>query len=333
MNHRKILSRAWNIVWHYRALWVFGFLFALTGGGGLSTFNGGSSNGGGSSAAPGQPGTPGQFPNVPFTPPDFNTLVLIVVIAVAAALVVAAVALVVRYLAETALLAGVDEIEGTGAALTVRRGFRLGWSRQAWRLFLTDLLIYVPLTLGGLALVAAAALPLLIWLTKVPVLGILATVVSVGLELLIILGLIALAVALSVTMPYIRRQVVLEKQGVRAAIRQGIQLVRASLADTGLMWLLLAGLRIVWSLLMIPISILLVVLAALIGGIPAGIAYLLSQSWILAAVIGGPLFLLVIVPALALVIGLFETYNSASWTLTYREVATRQNAQPAGQAA
>src|SRR5260370_25727813 len=34
MNHGKILSRAWTLVWNARALWLFGFLFALAGGGG-----------------------------------------------------------------------------------------------------------------------------------------------------------------------------------------------------------------------------------------------------------------------------------------------------------
>ena len=32
MNYTKILKRAWHILWHYPALWVFGFLLAFFGG-------------------------------------------------------------------------------------------------------------------------------------------------------------------------------------------------------------------------------------------------------------------------------------------------------------
>jgi hypothetical protein len=115
--------------------------------------------------------------------------------------------------------------------------------------------------------------------------------------------------------------VVLAGQGPLAALRQSARLVRATLLDTGLMWLLLAAIRIVWTLVMVPVVLVLIVLAALIGGVPAGIAYLLSQSWVWPVVVGVPLFLLMLVPSAAFITGLFEAYVSTSWTLTYREAA------------
>ena len=153
--------------------------------------------------------------------------------------------------------------------------------------------------------------------------GILGTVMTVGLELLVILALLAVGLILSVVMPYLRRRVVLDQQGPLAALRQSARLVRASLLDTGLMWLLLAGIRIVWSLVMIPVIIVLLVLATIVGGVPAGVAYLVSQSWVWPLVVGLPLFLLVFVPLTAFVTGLFETYVSTSWTLTYREAMSK----------
>src|SRR5258708_2993613 len=65
MNHGKILARAWTLVWHSRALWLFGFLFALAGGGGSfscpqSGSRGAAGVGGGAvvgrAGAPGHPG-------------------------------------------------------------------------------------------------------------------------------------------------------------------------------------------------------------------------------------------------------------------------------------
>ena len=230
---------------------------------------------------------------------------------------------VVRYLAETALMAGADEIESTGAGLSVRRGFRLGWSRQAWRLFLTDLVIYLPLGVAGLVLVTAGAVPLLLWLTRQVPLGVIGTLITAALELLVILGLIALALVLSVVMPYLRRRVVLDRQGPLAALRQSLRLVRASLVDTGLMWLLLAAIRIVWSLVMFPVVLVLIVLAVVVGGVPAGLAYLASHSWVWPVVVSLPLFLVMLITSTSFVMGLFETYVSTSWTLTYRDVVSK----------
>jgi len=332
MNHGRILTRAWTMLWHYRVLWVFGFLFALAGGGGGSQFmRGGGGNGAGGSGS--GTGRPGPFPSFPLQSINWNTVALIAGAVVAVVLLLTVVTLVIRYMSETALMASADEIESTGAALSVRQGFRLGWSRQAWRLFLTDLVIYLPITLAALALLAAGATPLLLWLTRQVPLGIMGTVLTVALELLVILLLIALGLVLSVVMPFLRRRVVLARQGPLAALRQSARLVRASLLDTGLMWLLLAAIRIVWSLLSFPIFILLLVLAGVVGGVPALAAYLLSHSWVWPVVVGVPLFLLMLVPSFAFVEGLFEAYVSASWTLTYRDVANRfgdqLTAQPA----
>jgi len=249
MNHGQILARAWTLVRHSRALWVFGFLFALAGGGGgLQLTRGGSFNSSRTSTSPN-----GGFPRIPFEQINWNLVTQIAVAVLVALLVLGALVAVIRYLAETALMAGANEIESTGAALTVRRGFRLGWSRPAWRLFVTDLVIHLPIAIGAVVLLAAGATPLLLWLSHQFPLGILGTLLTVALELLVILGLVALSLVLSVLMPYLRRRVVLNQQGPLAALRQSARLVRASLADTGLMWLLLAGIRILWSLVMIPV--------------------------------------------------------------------------------
>ena len=312
MDHIKILSRAWTITWRYRALWLFGFLFALAGGG--SSSGGGGGNGGSSGTRWTQPAPP----NIPW-----NTVLIIILIAVAVILVLVVALTILRYVAETAMIAGVDEIEDQEIALTVRRGFRLGWSRQAWRLFLTDLVIHLPVVVVALILLAFAASPLLLLLVKADAARAIGIIATIGFELLVILFIIAVALAISVVMPYIRRRVVLGKQGVRASIRQGVGLVRASLLDTGLMWLLLAAIGIVLALVMIPVALVILLVAGLIGGVPAGLAYLISHSWVVTAIVGVPLFLIVLVPAFAFIQGLIQVYSSTSWTLAYREVTSR----------
>ena len=320
MDHVKILSRAWALLWRYRVLWLFGFLFALAGGGSSfpsapsssNSTSGGSSNG-----------------SVPSLPPSFtmddNTVVAIIVGVVVVALLLVVLLTILRYVAETALIAGVDELENTGAHLTVRRGFRLGWSRQAWRLFLTEFVIYLIFGLAAILLVALAASPLLLLLINADAVHAIA-VGAAGLFLLsAILFLIVVALALSLVLPYIQRRAVLGRQGVRAAFRQGLTLVRASLRDTGLMWLVLVAIGFLWAIVKIPIIILLVVMAVIVGGVPAGLVYLMSQSWVAAVVVGLPLFLIVLIPTATFIEGLFQVYNSSAWTLAYRQVTEQHS--------
>jgi ABC-type spermidine/putrescine transport system permease subunit I len=93
------------------------------------------------------------------------------------------------------------------------------------------------------------------------------------------------------------------------------------------MWLIMVGLGLGWMIVMIPVTILLVVVGAMLGGFPAllvgGLASLFFEGavpWILAAAVGIPIFILVVaVPGLFLG-GLAEVFKSSVWTLTYREL-------------
>ncbi len=320
MDHVGILSRAWTILWRYRALWLFGFLFALAGGGSsLSVPSAPSSNyrlpSGGTGVVPPAP------PAAPAIP--WETIAPFVLAIVVVVLTLVVILTIVRYVTETALIAGVNEIESTGAAVTVRHGFRLGWSRRAWRLFLTEFVIYLIFGLAAFLLLALAASPLLLLLIHVEVVRTIAIAMAVLLTLSAILFLIVAALILSLIMPYIQRRVVLGQQGVRAAFRQGLRLVRASVRDTGLMWLLLVAIGIVWGVLKIPVIIILVVLAVLIGGVPAALAYLASQSVVAAVIVGVPVFLIALIPTACFIEGLFQAYVSSTWTLAYRQVAAR----------
>jgi hypothetical protein len=192
-------------------------------------------------------------------------------------------------------------------------------------LFLTDLTIGLVLVFGVLVLLALAASPLLLLLINADVVRMIAVGVAILLILPAILFIIVAVLTLSLVMPYIQRRVVLGRQGVVASVRQGLKLVRGSLHDTGLMWLLLVAIGFVWGIVKIPVVIVLVVVASLMGGVPAGLVYLVSHSWVAAVVVGLPLFLLVLVPVMSFVEGLFQVYHSSAWTLAYRQVVTQHS--------
>ncbi|NIO72083.1 MAG: hypothetical protein GTN71_24425, partial [Anaerolineae bacterium] len=74
----------------------------------------------------------GQIPS----PEIVSTLIAIGVGLACVIVILIIAATIARYVAETALIRMVDDNEETGQQHSVRQGFRLGWSRTAWRLFL-----------------------------------------------------------------------------------------------------------------------------------------------------------------------------------------------------
>jgi len=321
------LKRAWETTWRYRALWVFGIIVALTTGGGgrgpQYSFNG-------EDFAPG-----GEFP-LPAIPPEVSSILIAIGVGLACVIVILIIASVVaRYVAETALIRMVDDYEETGEKRSVRQGFRLGWSRTALRLFLINLLIGLPTTLAFILLFALALAPLLLWTTKSTAAGVVGTVATIGLGFLFVLLAIVVGIVLSLLMHFFRRACALEELGVIESIRQGYTVVRQHLKDVAIMWLIMVGLGLGWILVMIPVTILLVVVAAMVGGFPAllvgGLASLFFEGavpWILAAAVGIPIFILVVAAPALFLGGLAEVFKSSVWTLTYREVRALEGMEP-----
>jgi len=224
----------------------------------------------------------------------------------------------------------VDDYEETGEKRGVRQGFRLGWSRTALRLFVIDLLTRLPsilvvflLLLLGLGVVA--------WMfltpDSAPVLNVIGAVAGIGLGFLLILVAIVVSLVVSLFRQFFFRVCALEGLGVIESLRQGYYFVRQHLRDAVLMWLIMIGLEIAWMIVMIPMVLVLLVVAALVAGLPAllvaGLAAFALEgpaAWILAAVIGLPIFILVMAAPLAFLGGLAEVFKSNVWTLTYREL-------------
>jgi hypothetical protein len=122
----EIIKEALRIARTHKSLWLFGFLVGLGGG-----FNFGG--GGGQTPVP---------PDVPGTTPDPARMVLVIIAVIA----IAAVFVVLKFLATGALIEGVKRARGNGS-MTVREGFREGWAH--WGVLLRVALLYLPLYLGS----------------------------------------------------------------------------------------------------------------------------------------------------------------------------------------
>ena len=350
----KILERAWRITWNYRALWVFGIILALVAGGGARGTPGSPEvQFGGDS---GQPGAEFRWPEFrdfegpDFLPPDLLPHITNIAIGIAVALacliiVLVVLGLIARYVAETALIRMVDDHEETGEKRTVKQGFRLGWSRAAFRMFLIDLLIFLVVGVPLLLLFLLAFAPLLLWITKSVVAGVIGTVTTVGLFFLLVFVAIVIAVVLALLKHFFRRTCALESLGVSDSLREAYGVVRRNLKEVVVVWLIMVGLRIGLTILaiplliiIIPVMLLLILVAGVLGGLPALVVGLLASlilegavPWILGALVGIPIFILVIAVPWVFLGGLVETFKSSVWTITYRELraAERMHAVPA----
>jgi len=326
MNHIKILKRALNITVNYRALWIFGMLLALTSGSGSGNGGGGNSS---SSSPNGDPNFNWQNPfgELPQFSPEVTNMWIGIAIGLACLILVSiVVGTIVRYVSETALIRMVDEHENSGEQLTIRQGFRLGWSRMAWKMFLMDLLVGLGFVTVFLLLLALAALPLLVWLTKNTPLQVIGTIVSAGSILLLVFAAIVAALAVTLIMIFARRACALENLDVRASLRRGYDMDKHRLGDLVMMGVMMFGIGLLWIIVTIPVILAVIIVAALMAGLPALLAGSIAgfftegaTPWIVAAIVGAPIFLIAVIIPGALIGGWQQVFSSSAWTLTYRE--------------
>ena len=345
MDHTKVLKRAWEILKQYRVLWIFGLILALT------------------TASPATQSSY-QFdrtdvpPDWQYTIPegsDFQEAIeafvrwlargawrpaagvglAIIGVVVLLSLVFVIITAIARYVSETSLIRMVDAYEETGEKLRFRQGWKLGWSREAWRLFLLDLVIFIPVFVSVIVLLTLSGLPLLAWVSGDTTIGVIGTVASAGLFFFVVFAIVVAVALLKLLKRFFRRVCVLEKVGVREALRRGFALAKQNWKDVGLMWLITVGISIGWTIVMVPVVLLLIGVGALLGGSIglmarglAGLAMGNIGAWIVAALVGIPLFILVIAVPGAFLGGLKEVYLSSAWTLTYRELHALGQLEP-----
>ena len=390
MNHKNVLKKAWQVLWRYKALWLFGVLLALTSFSAWSLILSNNAdddvpyNGFQVSVIPNEGvviRTPslmsGDIPTGPIedqiripgtniTIPTFvqhsnfefggvvsitrqdglqfeftgyrewlqlpanirNTIITVLVVLAVIALVLLVVGRFFFYISSNALIRMVDEYEESGVRRNIWQGFRVGFSRSAWRFFLMDLLIDLPVAAVFAALFALATVPLFLWLTGNTLISTLGSLASISFFLLFVLAALITSVALSLVKHFFRRACAMEDLGVVASIQRGYAVVRQHVKDVGLMWLIVAAIYIFWPMMVLPVVMLLIGFGLAMGGsialLAGGLVTLVSGSaalpWIIAALMGILTFILTLAVPLVFLEGLRAVYVSSAWTLTYREL-------------
>jgi hypothetical protein len=356
---QKILKRAWQILWSYRMLWVFGFILALSlggrGAGNNSRYSISDRERQPSSNLP----APGEWRGLEGEnireilqdglrqmgnalqavqeqyPLEFRMVIAALITFLALMILLSLLTAILRYVAEMATIRMVDEYEQSGVKVGFRQGWKYGWSRAAWRAFLVNFLVHLPV----LALFVVLGM-VGWWILSALINGgqweILSSLVAgIGLAFLSLFLTVILMVLLNVLRDFAWRMIALENAGVWQSLRQAFDLVKRQWKNVGLMWLVMVGLKIAWTvaLIILIIPLLIVSLLTAVGGLlvailpslaTAGIASLFSAPdywpWVFAAIIGLPLFIVITFSPFLLVSGWTLIFQSSVWTLTYREL-------------
>jgi len=357
-NIGKILKRAWYILWNYRILWIFSLLLVIAGGGTGARFSGGGSSGyqGGSGGYRGVNPEASPFvadanawiqqnivPLILHPERTIATFVWIGVGLILFFLVVGAFFAVIRYVSETAILRMVNDYEQTGARIGFKQGWRLGWSRRAFRLWLIDLILALPVLIFMLLTMGAGLGVYFAWRNGAPEPGV-AVIILLSILAALILGTFVLGmVFLGLLRQFFVRSAALDDSGVGTAFAQGWQIFTRGWKNAALMWLTMLGLGFMYMLgsfflvfLLIPVFLFTAIAGLLVAAVPALIALGLASlflvgpwNWIVAALVGLPFFLMVLGSPMLLFDGWRQIFSTSVWTLTYRELKAPLEPAPA----
>ena len=280
MDYGNILSRAWQITWKHKVLWIFGIFVALSSGGG--SFNSGGGGGNGSS------GSGGNFPqtDMPLQLREFlnsPAFPILIIAFVCLALIIVLVIFLMGVVSTGALIGGIDLAETTGTVTFA----------QAWALGTSNFLKILGLKIG------------------VGIIGFVAIFIGIiccPLLCLVIPG----SVALQVIAEFASFAIVLDKEGVIDSLQKGFNVLKTNFTSALVLGLILFGIGIAYGLIVaIPI---------VIAFIPAIIAVMGSTSEPNIMLIGTTvLMFLCLIPVLIVVGGVYTTWQTATWQLAYRQ--------------
>jgi len=305
----NVLTRAWNIVWKNRVLWLFGLLASCGRGGG-------GGGGGGTSFDPNNPPiTPdGQF----VMPPEFEQMfgnidpTIFIITIICLALLISVIVLIIQTLGTGGLIGGIDRADAAGAV-----SFGDAWSVATAK--------FLPLL--GLTLITAIIIIAVALLVIVP--GTLLSVATLGLGLLCFLPLLCvfviIALLFSLIIQFAQIGVVIDNLPVIDSLRRGWEVFRANLANTIILAIIVGVIGFVVSLVL-ALPLLFIVLPAV-----AGVAGFAADNQALGA--GGLIFALVCfclyLPVLLVLSGILQAWTTSAFTLAYKAFTRPAAAPPA----
>jgi hypothetical protein len=306
MDYGSLLSRAWQITWKHKILWLFGILAGFGGG----NFNGNFGGGGGGRNVPVTPGTPPTPvpPTVPDIPSQLGNGQFVAVLAViGCCLLIIVIALVIIGIIARGGLIGGIRMADEQDHVTFGEAWGIG-THYFWRMFGIGLLLILPTIV--LVIVFATV-------------GILTAGIGILCLLPLLCILVPLFFVLAILAHFAQFAVVLEDMPVMDAFRRGWQILKANLSNIIILGIILiviefiAGLVLVVPFLAILIPTMIVAFASGTGGQPN-----------MGALAVGGLAFLCFLPIAIVLGGILHTWVTGVWTLAYKQFMGRTPATP-----
>ena len=309
LNFGEVLSRAWQITWKYKVLWIFGILAGCTNGGGGGSGGGSGGGNSGYGTGPSNFDVPPELRNFVYQMETFfdwamdNWWIFIVIGLVVLLLVVISVFL--------GTIGRIGLIKGSYAAETGAERLVFGelFSTSLpyfWRVFGLSFLI-------GLAFV----------ILFVPI--VLMGVFTAGVGFLCLLPLICLMVpvgwAVNLIIEQANRAIVLEDMSMFNAFRRGWEILKANVGPLLVMSLILFGITLVLGII-IALPIFIVVF-------PTIFAFVLGRGQSFTPLYLAVACICLYAPVSWILNGVLTTYTQTAWTLTYMRLTQKPDSMEA----
>ena len=302
-NFGEVLTRAWQIIWKHKVLWIFGILASCARGGG-----GGSSGGGGNSGyQTGSGDSPFSGDKIERVMNQVGTFLennwWIIIAVIVGIFLLSFVFYFLGMMGRIALIRGVAQADKDAESLS----FGELWAESMpffWRVFglnfligLAFLVLFIPLVLFG--------------------------IVTAGIGFLCLIPLLCIMVPLSwVVMAIIEQAqnaIVLEDLNMLDGFKRGWEIVKANAVPIIIIMLILGiGSGIIGVIIALPI---------IIAVVPAVIGMAVSQQTLTPFYIAAACCVAYF-PVLLFFNGVLTAYIQASWTLTYLRLVKPQEEAP-----
>ena len=299
MNYGEVLSRAWQIIWRHKILWIFGILAVLSGSEGFSntqvrySFT--------------RRNTAPNFRqyNFPFSQLHLQNweIAAIVLAVILVILLLAVIAIILGTIGEIGLIRGATKVERGASRLGLGELFSESF-HYFWRIILINIIYW----LIGVALFALFFLPIIF---------------TCG---LFVLCLLPISWFIALVFAQVRIALVADDLGLGTAISRGWQVVVQNLGVMIVMALILylvIGL-LVGTLISLPFI-------ALLGPVAAGLALSTITNFQAALPTGAIISLIggiIYIPILIVLSGILRGYITTGWTLTYLRLTAPKPPEP-----
>ena len=301
-NFGEILTRAWQIIWKHKVLWIFGIFAGCTQGGGGGGGGSGGGGGGGGSDGPTSPEVERFFENVSQWVSD-NTWIVVLIVVIVVLVWLALIFL--GTIGRIGLIRGTLQAEAGADSLSFGALFSESLP-YFWRVFGLVLLV-------GLAFLVVL-LPLVLF-----------GVLTAGVGFICALPLICVLIPVGWMVAAVVEQsnVAIVKEDLRTldGLRRGWEIVKNNLVSIIVMGLILFGLAFVFGFIM-AIPVFLIVF-------PAILAMGLSEGQNMTPLYVAGLCFVAYLPVLIVLQGILSAYIESAWTLTYLRLTGPRESLPA----